>query len=286
MIHLNCSEYDKYGAPILKNKIIEDYAKVVLKDFDPDCLKEPKKISIERFLDYYLGLRIEYHDIFCSNPLSPIIGAIAFDCGTLKVFDKNGMRVKNIRVRANTVVLDNCLKKPGQEGRALFTALHEAAHYLLHPLTFLVKPGAQMAMMIQIPDNHILYCSGVGVENFETGRGKRHGNCWREYQADYFASNIAMPDDTVKPFIKNVLMSYGITCGFLDIAAKNSDDLFIANNILPQIMMQAYGVSKQAATIKLKKLRFIRKSTRDYIPTQEELAMTDACFSVDKKQMY
>jgi len=78
------------------------------------------------------------------NPKNPIWGRTVFHDTIVKVFDRENECIKNMIVRANTVILDNCLMKVGLEGARLFTGVHEGAHFLLHSNVTSIRRSGQM----------------------------------------------------------------------------------------------------------------------------------------------
>ena len=80
---------------------------------------------------------------------------------------------------------------------------------------------------------------------------------WREHHADYFAGAITMPNATFIPFIRNLMRDNDY---YKDsITMNRSEDLdILAYDILPDAVNELYGVSKQAARIKLRTSGLVR----------------------------
>ena len=79
---------------------------------------------------------------------------------------------------------------------------------------------------------------------------------WREHHANRFASTIAMPDATFIPFVTNTMREYGVFKR--SILLGSNDDLdILAKDLLPERISEVYGVSRQAASVKLRKSGFI-----------------------------
>ncbi len=132
MIRPHIKRFDSvHKTPILSRWEMDEYTQAVLHDYKPELLRHPGAINYQHFLESYLGLDIEFHDIYDDDPEHSILAMIAFESGLIKVYDEESDRVKCIGVPENTVILDNFLKDEGKEGLALFSGLHEGFHFLL-----------------------------------------------------------------------------------------------------------------------------------------------------------
>jgi hypothetical protein len=253
MIRLCADRFDKYGIPILSDRDIRNYAYYVLNDYRPELLNEPGKIDYEEFLEDYVGVKLEYQDIYYDYAYYPILGATAFGNAKLAVFDRENLCVKNIEVEANSVILDHCVAAPGKEGLALFTAVHEAGHALMHTPAFHPgRPHQQKIPLhgIAVP---ILCCQRYCIETFSLNRERKVGAAWREHQADYFAASLLMPNKTFKPFVQSVMRSYGYDEKVIVLERGMSESKMLAESILPAAISNTYGVSRTAARVKLRK---------------------------------
>lgn len=76
---------------------------------------------------------------------------------------------------------------------------------------------------------------------------------WREHHANYFAAAVAMPKSTFVPFVKKMIAVQD----FGEDLTSNTFALFFTE-YLPKIISDAYGVSKQAAYVRLCKFGFDR----------------------------
>ncbi|MCL2775616.1 MAG: ImmA/IrrE family metallo-endopeptidase [Oscillospiraceae bacterium] len=246
MIRIKITRIDEQNdnTPILYNREIDEYAHVVLKDYKPQLLREPGAINFEHFLESYLGVTLIFRDIYYEDPERPIFAVTAFRDGTLKVFDRKNNRIANIIVRANTVILDNIVMEPGREGLALFTGLHEGGHILIHSGVYDTFRVGQVC------------CRRENVENNGGKWQQRTAVEWREHQADYFAAALAMPNATFMPFVNHFLRENGIWKNCIVLGYDEDMDIF-AQELLPERISEVYGVSKRAASIKLKKSGFV-----------------------------
>lgn len=99
-------------------------------------------------------------------------------------------------------------------------------------------------------------CRQNNIESFGRKKALITSEDFREHQADYFASAIAMPKSTFIPLALEMLKSKGITGGRVITGIDWQHDRF-AEMEFPRLIAEAYGVSKQAASIKLRKFGFI-----------------------------
>ena len=235
-------DIDNDNTPILSNREIDEYANAVLKDYKPELLQVPGTVPFENFLESYLGLKLLFKDIYNENPKNPIWGRTIFHDSLVKVFDREEERIMNVPMKADTVIIDNYVMKEERQGMAMFTGLHEGAHYLLHSGVFSIKRTGQIC------------CRRENVEN--PGGLPQTPEQWREHQANRFASSFAMPDVTFIPFASDFLRENGIYKRGINLGYDEDLDILVTD-LLPERISEVYGVSKKAATVKLKKSGFI-----------------------------
>lgn len=106
MIDFSCRCYHKDRTPIVKDLYIQDYAEALLADYQPELLKTPGKVDAFHFLENYLGVTVEFQDIFYPKGKVPVAGATIFNDEAIMVFDRSGMKVSSIDVPAGTVLID------------------------------------------------------------------------------------------------------------------------------------------------------------------------------------
>ena len=217
----------------------------MLKDYKPNLLRKPGAIDFEHFLEKYLGVELLFKDIYHKDPEKQILATTVFRDGVVKVFDREKERIANIIVRANTVIIDNLVMERGKEGFARFTGMHEGGHILMHYGVYSVFRSGQTC------------CRRDGVEKFGNGsNSQRTAEQWREYQADYFASAVVMPNATFIPAVNRFLRDHGVRKGSISLGVDDDLDI-LARDLLPEYVADIYGVSKRAATVKLRKNGFV-----------------------------
>ncbi|MCL1859310.1 MAG: ImmA/IrrE family metallo-endopeptidase [Oscillospiraceae bacterium] len=252
---INRVDYNNNNTPVLYDREIGGFAHDVIEDYKPNLLREPGMIRFEHFLESYLGVTLMFKDIYNPDPDKKILGAVAFRGGTLKVFDRENMRVSNMLVKENTVIIDNFVMEPGREGLAMFTGLHEGGHLMIHPKVYKIYEEENNNInKKRLPP--IVYCRRDTVENFGGSRSLKTAKSWMEHHADCFAASLAMPNATFIPFVNQLMREYDVWKGH--IVLNQDDDLdILAKDLLPERITEVYGVSKRAALIKLKKSGFV-----------------------------
>ena len=261
MIEFQWSKVDKKNnnTPIIKDTEIDELAEILLKDYKPQLLKEPRKIKYQHFLESYLGANLDFQHIYYTEDEGRILGVTAFNRENLKIFDRERMRIGNLPIDKNTIVLDHYVMDEGKEGLEIFTGLHEGGHLWMHPDVY-GEPENQLSIFGNKNElKPVTCCRKTDIQNFARQSYGRTAQQWREHQADYFASAIAMPKSTFIPLAQATLKEAGITYERVVSDAGAAESRF-ANVEFPRIISEAYGVSKQAASIKLKKFGFIVNS--------------------------
>ena len=245
MIELKITRVDENNdnTPILTNKEIDEFAYAVLKDYSPELLREPGMIYYEHFIESYMEMELLYKDIYYAEDMPPIYGITVFRGGTVKIFDREENRIANPIIRANTVILDNSVTK--NKGMAMFTALHESGHGFLHKGVFSIFRAGQIC------------CRKKSTRKVPNGQSNWTAEEWREHQANRFASSLAMPDATFIPFINQLMREYNIWNRRITLGQDDDWDT-VAQDLLPERISEVYGVSRQAASVKLKTSGFVQ----------------------------
>ena len=262
MIRLNLHRIDRANGntPVLYNHEIDEYAQAVIEDYKPELLKEPKAVRFGHFLESYLDMRIEYQHIYNKDPERPILAMTAFEKGRLKVFDKENKCTGHVFIQPRTVVIDNIVTKPGMEGLALFSGLHEGGHITMHGHIYADRKNyaGEFKPDENISVSPVVCCRRDSIEKFGKTNGKklRTAKEWREHQANYFAAAMAMPNATFKPFVNQLMRENGYYRSSI-ILGQDGDWDILADEILPDAISEVYGVSKHAARIKLKTCGFV-----------------------------
>ena len=247
------------NTPVLFDREIDDYAHAVLAEYKPELLREPGAIDYQHFLESYLGIYIDFMDLYSEDPNRPILAMTVFKKSKVKIFDRENECVREITVPGRQVLFDNAVTETGRESLALFSGMHEGGHITMH---WHVHTGETIDGEVFDPDcefkkiSSVVCCSRENIESNEPPKRIRTANDWREHQADYFAAAITMPNRTFLPFVHGMLRENGYYRGSIRLGRDDDLDI-LANDILPDAINEVYGVSKRAARIKLRKLGIV-----------------------------
>ena len=89
---------------------------------------EPQALPIERIIENYYGISIEYH---CLRKTLKVLGQMVFEGGHVPIYDRENGRYTLIDVPPNTMLIDiRLIENRRYENRLRFTYAHELSHYL------------------------------------------------------------------------------------------------------------------------------------------------------------
>ena len=266
MVRLNPHRVDRenHNTPILFDREIDDFAHEILSEYRPELLREPGAIDFQHFLESYLGMQIDFMDLYSKDPDRPILAMTVFKKSRVRVFDKENGCVRKITVPGRMVIIDNAVMEPGRESLALFSGMHEGGHITMH---WHVHTGETLDGYVYDPDyecdesiESLVCCRRENIESDEKPRKIRTAMEWREHHADYFAAAITMPNRTFMPFVRSLLRGNG--CYKASVTLGRDSDLdILVDDIIPDAINEVYGVSKRAARIKLRKAGFVLGNT-------------------------
>ncbi|WP_028308358.1 ImmA/IrrE family metallo-endopeptidase [Desulfitibacter alkalitolerans] len=255
MLKFSWNKRDKNRVPIMSAREMDELAEELVSDYKPELIKDPQPINYEHFLEFYLGVNLEYQDIRSDNPDEHILGMTAFGDDFALVYDNDAGRMKRIDVREGTVVLNTELLAEEKAGRLRFTALHEGAgHWWCHQDYYGIDKNQLTFFTEERP--RAIMCRSYNLENFAYRKCATPVD-WMEYQADYMASAIAMPKTPFMAAAANVLKTAGFKERFIVTGVDVEYDIY-AELGLPAQIADMFGVSRKAAEIKLKNFGFIK----------------------------
>lgn len=134
-------KYKANGVPIVSNKELDQIGERMAIDFDPSLLLDPHPVDIDRFIEKYLGLHLDY--MYLSH-CGVYLGTMVFQkTDRLPVYIPEEHRAEYAHAEAGTVIIDSSLEVEGQEHRYRFTAGHEGSHGILHTSYFLNSIGSE-----------------------------------------------------------------------------------------------------------------------------------------------
>jgi len=263
---------------LTKNSITAAAARVIA-DYEAKTKRRVQPpIPIEKIIERGLKLRLGYYDLRQKLKLDDVLGATY--------------------VHKRLICVDRNLAENQNEGRLFFTLAHEAGHWVLHrnlveqacrtgdingykleskmPIEFETAPGQNLnsdgrrAMKTNFLQDHaggFIFCR------------IRDAKKPIEWQADYFASCMLMPETAVRD-------AFGMCYGSKPVVLYNVKSAYSGPlcfdpcvETWPQIagaVMGAGGfsnVSKQAMIIRLQELGLVRNETQARLSWRESCAM-------------
>jgi Zn-dependent peptidase ImmA (M78 family) len=245
MVEFNMN-YSMSKVPYVTYEALDDYAEKIVNDFEPALLHTPSAINADHFLEYYLGLTVDFRRI-CFN--QRVLGITAFNDGTVDIFDEETRKPDEIYVKTGTVIIDSSLTVKKNERRLRFTMMHErGGHWLLHRQAFSKDNPFGPA---GIYANQYL-AAKAGNGDYLRSNKERTDIERMERQADFLASAILMPRPAMRVACRACFKIYGERARRIVRGASMMDDMFAAQ--LPEYIADIFNVSKRAALIRLEKL--------------------------------
>ena len=179
------------GVPVLSKEDIEAIGENFMLDFCPDALKNPQQFDVERFMEVYLGLNVDYQ--YLSND-GRYLGMMVFnDTDKVIVFDPENNRAEYIHADARTVLIDNTLLAQNQEHRYRYTAVHECGHDIFHWGYYSYNPD-QLSFFDRTEEEPMVQCRDMRIR----GKSALWGDTeWMEWQSNFFSSVMLMPKKAV-----------------------------------------------------------------------------------------
>jgi Zn-dependent peptidase ImmA (M78 family) len=190
-------------------------------------------IPIEAIIERFLNIRLEYDDLKARFGLPDILGATW--------------------IKEKRIVIDRSLLEGEHRGRMFFTMAHEIGHWCIHRQAF-IGPAARRSWAPQI----------VCRESGARARG--------EWQADYFAASLLMPEMPVREAFAEIFGFKPIaiynqksiaprTLFWLDLAWEHAGE--IARAVIEKGRFT--NVSKAAMRIRLQELGLLVNRTCDQL---------------------
>lgn len=229
--------YSNTGIPIISNAEIDTIGERMIVDFDSSSLFNPHAIDIERFVDKYLKMPIEF--MYLSH-CGVYLGTTVFQTtNRLPIYIPEENRADYAHVEAGTIVIDGSLDSENQEHRLRFTLGHEGGHGIFHPSYFLNTIGSRER------DNTGIYvrCRSDFKASWQNLNGFHNmSDAERvEQQANRFSAAVLMPKSAVKILLAG--KPYDGTTEWIISSMTQISDTF--------------NVSKEAAFYRLKGLEII-----------------------------
>jgi hypothetical protein len=237
--------YSFSGVPYITYEALDQYAEAVVKDAMPEALLAPTILDVEKFIEFYLNLQVEFKRLSYDRK---ILGMTAFSTGFIQAIDETSKQTVPILVRAGTVIIDPLLLEKRNFARCRFTFTHEGSHWLIHRRAF--AKGNPFGGTGKYGNQYL--AAKEGRVDYSRSQ-KERGDIGRiERQADFLASAILMPKPTLRMAFKGFFERFGEKPRAITRGKSESDNLFAV--MLPEYIGKTFGVSKRAALIRLEKL--------------------------------
>lgn len=221
----------KNGMPFVKKKKIDNIAQNYVQDFCPDALKTPQALDVEKFIEYYLGLNLDYRSLSADKE---VLGMTVF-CDT--TFAPMG-----------TIIISKELaENKRQQHRCRFTLAHECGHWIFHKKYYNYNPDQLELFVGECERACFTECRVVNQKD-ERNTLQWTDERWREWHADKFASAFLMPNMAV------------------DILRERFGKEFSSCEIISEFlekMVDVFDVSAQAAYFRLCDLKYVNDDSID-----------------------
>ena len=229
----------KNGVPILSKENIEIIGENFIRDFCPVALQTPQAIDIDEFVEFYLGMKIDYQ--YLSND-GRYLGMTVFnDTDKVIIYDPENNQADYLHADARTVLIDNSLLAENQEHRYRYTIGHEGAHDIFHSGYYAYDPN-QISMFDKFEAAPMVQCREKAFVSTPRDWSKWTDIDRMEWQANFLSSVLLMPKKAVQLLAsqypedpKTLKGAYGLVHRVADV----------------------FNVSTEAATYRLKELKII-----------------------------
>lgn len=186
---------NKEKVPILSKNEIEKISENFIYDFCPGVLSNPHPVDIEMFIENYLGLAFDYHSLSSDKT---VLGMTVF-CDTNQIIIYNNESKKSlIPVKKGTIIIEQSLTDPKQNGRFRFTCAHEAAHWIFHKYFYLYH--SKQPRLFDVEDYYV-QCKDISKSLSKVTKSFKTSHEWMEWHADYFASCFMFPKKAIEKLV-------------------------------------------------------------------------------------
>jgi len=245
MLELHTS-YSLSQVPYITYDALEEYAESLVRDFSPDSLLKPGAVDIDRFMEYYIGLNIDFRHIHYDRV---VLGMTAFSDGVIDVLNIDTNQPEPMFLKRGTVVIDTSLSLKRNVKKRRFIMTHESAHWLLHRKA--LAPSNPFGNIGAFNNQYL--AAKTGKVDYSRSEKERNDIERMERQADFLASAILIPRPalrvTYKQFFKSINEKYRILVKSND---NPKDDELIKQ--LTKQVSETYSISERASLIRLEKL--------------------------------
>jgi len=231
--------------PYITDDGLDDYAVELIQDFAPEFLHTPMPFDIEKFILYYLNLKLYFEHIRYYQKMQ---GVVAFHDGVIQIIDVRTGKALPYPVKKGSVILDASLSLKRNEQRRRFSCGHEGSHWLLHRDVF--SPDNPFSGMLGYQNQ--MLAAKKGTIDYSRCLLERTDGQRIERQADYLSSAILMNRFALRQAC-HIFFKYHNEKARRIIRGVNMKDDCLAEQ-LPAYIAEIFNVSKRAALIRLEKL--------------------------------
>lgn len=247
MLKLKTS-YSFSRIPYITYDALDAYAEAVILDAIPKALLSPSAVDTDWFLEFYLGLQIEFNRLSYDRQ---ILGMTAFNSGFVQVIDEVSGKAAAMSVAAGTVIIEPSLAGKRNEARRRFTYMHEGSHWLLHRKAF--SPDNPSGSIGKFENQYL--AAKEGRIDYSRSQRERNDSERIERQADFLASALLMPKSTLRMAFRDFFRYYRENPRKIVRGINAFDDCLAVQ--LSEYVAKTFNVSKRAALIRLEKLNAI-----------------------------
>lgn len=199
---LDC-KYSASGLPILNQEDIEILAEKILKEKQPERLKEPSALDVDALV---YSLHLDKSEAILSRDES-ILGLISFQKQTLPIFDE-GLRYASLPVDLGNIVIDSRLKRVPTRYR--FTVTHEAAHWMMHR-TYYENPNKRDYIFRHTGFSYVACKKDPKEYGRKNPKEAETDDEWVEWQADNLSGALLMPREQFLVAVRLIMKELGYT---------------------------------------------------------------------------
>lgn len=240
------TSYSGSSIPALCKPELEYLAEEQMKAFARFEGKDDPDFKVWKFAAFFLGKKVGFE--WLSNT-GAILGLSSFLDGTsVPVFDPDGNTVVYRELEGDTILLSKELEHPFVSlGKPRFTLMHECAHHLLHAGYYkrlaATGGGKQVACSIQRDSDMTLVTPKAQWTDDER----------MEWQANYFASALLMPESRVERIMKDT----GWQDDYFQRVVTRCSERSAYHDLVFRLA-SAFRVTQRMAEIRLDALKFER----------------------------
>lgn len=241
----------KNGVLVIKFKDLERVCYHQLKDWDKHYFDKPKRLNVDEFIEFYLGLNLRWKHFVDED----IYGMTIIEDGVLETINEDGQKELTL-VRKGEIYI-NASQSISQE-IILVTMLHESKHG---------QTDLDVSPKILKYDNGELRATLSGKQYNETSFSKDDPLYFMERQAQKYAIYLLMPSPFVRKVFKQMKEELFDSHG-KKMIKKNLKTVWV----LIFKMAKFFGVSKLAMKYRLYEMKLIGKRIKKYL--EEETTKT------------